>query len=67
MEKNTEKSLKKYAHIKDSKVINILIWDGVTTLPDQNNLVEIVNNEGIGWDYIEGKFIDNRPPPERLI
>jgi hypothetical protein len=53
-----------YAHIKDGKVINTIIWDGELELPYANELVLLPENVGIGWDYIDGQFIDNRPKTE---
>jgi hypothetical protein len=50
-----------YAHIKDNKVINVIVWDGKSELSYADELVEIVDNAGIDWDYIDGQFIDNRP------
>lgn len=50
-----------YAHIKDNKVINVIIWDGKSELSYADELVLLTNNAGIGWDYINGEFIDNRP------
>jgi hypothetical protein len=50
-----------YAHIKDNKVINVIVWDGESELSYSNELVLLTNNAGIDWDYIDGEFIDNRP------
>jgi uncharacterized membrane protein len=50
-----------YAHIKDNKVINVIVWDGESELSYANELVLLTNNAGIDWDYIDGEFIDNRP------
>jgi hypothetical protein len=52
---------KSYAHIKDNKVVNVIVWDGESELSYADELVEIVDNAGIDWDYIDGQFIDNRP------
>jgi|688.fasta_scaffold895893_1 hypothetical protein len=50
-----------YAHIKDNKVVNVIVWDGESELSYSNELVLLTNNAGIDWDYIDGEFIDNRP------
>jgi hypothetical protein len=55
---------KSYAHIKDNKVINVIIWDGESELSYADELVLITDNAGIDWDYIDGEFIDNRPKEE---
>lgn len=68
-------NLKTYAHIVDGKVVNVSVWDGVSVYQPVEELVEIptadyVDEEtgetrqlvtaGIGWDYIDGEFVDNR-------
>jgi hypothetical protein len=55
--------MKKMAHIVDGKVINVSLWDGVTHWEPSENVVEIPEGvvAGIGWDYIDGEFVDNRP------
>jgi hypothetical protein len=58
---------KSYAHIKDNKVINVVVWDDKSELPYADELVLITENAGIDWDYIDGKFIDNRPTEEEVI
>jgi len=50
-----------YAHIKDNKVINVIVWDGESELSYANELVLLTDNAGIDWDYVDGQFIDNRP------
>jgi hypothetical protein len=55
--------IKKMAHIIDGKVINVSVWDGVTAWTSGDEIVEITDTgaAGIGWDYIDGEFVDNRP------
>jgi hypothetical protein len=55
---------KTYAHIVDGKVVNVSIWDGEAPFTPDEQLVEIPEGTtaGIDWDYIDGKFVDNRPP-----
>jgi hypothetical protein len=59
---NEIENLKSYAHIFDGKVVNVSLW---LEKPDDENLVEIPegSHAGIDWDYIDGKFVDNRPNP----
>ena len=68
--------LKVYAHVIDGKVVNTSVWDGVQeyTPPDGATMVPFptyTDDEGvkrhiggIGWDYVDGEFVDNRPKPE---
>ena len=68
MEKIVEPdNLKHIAHVVDGKVVNVSLWDGVSEWKPAEKVVEIPegSNAGIGWDYKNGKFVDNRPvePP----
>ena len=56
-------NLKTYAHIVDSVVVNVSLWDGVTAWTPAEETVEIPEgvSAGIGWDYVDGQFVDNRP------
>ena len=60
-----QENLKNYAHIIEGKVVNVSIWDGKSLFTTDEELIEIPEGEiaGIGWDYSDGKFIDNRPNP----
>jgi hypothetical protein len=61
-----------YAHVRDGKVVNVSLWDGVTAF-DPGDGVTMVSlpyveqdgrrryTAGIGWDYVDGEFVDNRP------
>jgi len=58
---------KTYAVVVDGKVVNVAVWDGETAwTPERGEAVEIPEgvSAGIGWDYIDGEFVDNRPQPE---
>jgi hypothetical protein len=59
-------NLKTYAHVVDGKVINVSLWDGETPWTPAEEVVEIPEGitAGIDWDYVDGEFIDNRPPAE---
>jgi hypothetical protein len=40
------------------------VWDGETPwTPEEGEVVEIPVGSfaGIGWDYVNGEFVDNRP------
>jgi hypothetical protein len=61
-----------YAHVVDGAVVNVSMWDGVTLfdpgegvalvpLPYVEQDGERFYTAGIGWDYADGQFIDNRP------
>ena len=57
---------KSYALIKDNKVVNVILWDGESELSYVDELVPLTENAGIDWDYIDGKFLDNRPKSEMI-
>jgi len=50
-----------YAVIENGKVVNLCIADASDIKPDNWVLCE---SGGIGWDYANGQFVDNRPVPE---
>ena len=58
--------MKTYAHIVDGKVTNVSLWDGESAWTPAEEVVEIPEGitAGIGWDYVDGEFIDNRPKEE---
>ena len=62
------KNLKLMAQILDGKVVNVSVWDGVSLWEPEGPVVEIPDgvNAGVGWDCIDGKFVDNRPQDEEL-
>jgi hypothetical protein len=51
----------KYAVIENGKVVNLCVADPSDTKP--NNWV-LCETGGIGWDYTNGQFVDNRPVSE---
>lgn len=68
--------MKKMAHIVDNKVVNVSLWDGVSAFAPAEQVVELPTKEivheltgetfvtalaGIGWDCVDGQFVDNRP------
>ena len=54
----------KYAIIQDGKVVNVVVWDGVSAWEGSDDAVELTGNASIGWDYSNGIFTDNRPKTE---
>jgi hypothetical protein len=69
-----EPDLTDYAVVDDAtaKVVNVIVWDGVQPFDpgDGLTLVPLPFEEedgvrrytgGIGWDYTDGQFVDNRP------
>lgn len=54
---------KTYAIIENNKVTNVVSWDGQSEWVHSAEAIEITGLGGIGWDYIDGKFVDNRPEP----
>lgn len=54
-----------YAIIENGKVVNTVVAE-----PDyaaQQGWVALPDNAGIGWDYVNGQFVDNRPIPEVVV
>lgn len=56
-----------YAIIKDTLVINVCSWDGVTPWqpPEETEVIEILDNSpvGVGYTYVNEQFI---PPSVQL-
>jgi hypothetical protein len=59
-----------YAVVRDSQIENVVLWDGENgwTPPEGTVVVKLsdesippADTPGIGWDYVDGEFIDNRP------
>ena len=46
--------------IENGKVVNAIEVDSLDFMP---GLVEAPEGTGIGWSYIDGQFVDNRPVP----
>lgn len=57
-----------WACVSDGKVVSVVRWDGVSDWPPSKDytMVDLTAypNVGIGWDYVDGEFVDNRPEPE---
>lgn len=51
-----------YAIIENGKVVNTVVAEA--DYAATQGWVELTGMAGIGWDYTNGQFIDNRPVPE---
>jgi hypothetical protein len=53
------------AHIiENGVVVNTIIVDSLDFMP---GLIEAPEGTGIGWSYVNGQFVDNRPQPEVIV
>jgi len=50
-----------FAVIENGKVVNVVVAE--TDFAAQQGWTTLPANVGIGWDYVNGQFIDNRPVP----
>ena len=65
-----------YAVVADGKVVNVVVWDGVSAYDPGEGLelvaLPYVEDEdgvrryqgGIGWTFRDGEFVDERPVEE---
>jgi hypothetical protein len=53
-----------YAVIENGKVVNLCVAEPSDIKPDNWVLCE---SGGIGWDYANGQFVDNRPVPVEVV
>ena len=53
-----------YAIIENGKVVNTVVAE--TEFAVTQGWVELTGSAGIGWDYTDGQFVDNRvfPAPQ---
>lgn len=51
-----------YAIIENGKVINTVASDADFAV--EQGWISLPENAGIGWDYVNGQFVDNRPTTE---
>lgn len=49
----------KYAIIENGKVVNTVVADD--DFAAEQGWILLSEDAGIGWDYVNGQFIDNRP------
>jgi hypothetical protein len=67
MSENEQKQVKTYAHIIDGKVVNVSVWADEPNIDDEELvLIPETSLAGIGWDYSNETFTDNRPDQELL-
>jgi hypothetical protein len=52
----------KYAIIENGTVVNAVLAE--TEYASEQNWVELPEEAGIGWTYVNGEFVDLRPAPE---
>jgi hypothetical protein len=50
-----------FAIVENKKVVNTVVADHAYAA--EQGWVELSGEASIGWDYVNGKFIDNRPTP----
>ena len=55
----------KYAVIENGKVINTVLAE--TDVAAERGWILCTEEAGIGWDYTNGQFVDNRPTPEVVV
>lgn len=62
-------NLKSYALVAQGKVVNVCLWNGESEWSPEGEVVLIPegSSAGIGWDYTNGKFVDNRPTPTNSL
>jgi len=48
-----------FAIIENGKVVNSVVAEA--NYAAEQGWVELPNNVGIDWDYVNGQFVDNRP------
>jgi hypothetical protein len=62
---NNSEVEKRWACVKDGKVDQVIIWDGVQKwAPAESYTMVALPDDSLvssGWDYKKGKFEDNRP------
>lgn len=54
-----------FAIIENGKVVNAIVAE--TDYANSQGWIALPDNAGIGWDYIDGQFVDNRPQPEIVV
>jgi hypothetical protein len=54
-----------WACIAGGKVEHVVRWDGVSDWPPATDylMIDLADypHVGVGWDYVDGEFVDNRP------
>ena len=55
----------RWAVIEGDSIVNVVVWDGQSdwSPPEGMTLASLADHPhaGIGWDYVDGEFVDNRP------
>lgn len=50
-----------YAVIENGKIVNVVVAEA--DYAASQNWIACPDEVGIGWEYISGQFVDNRPAP----
>jgi len=51
-----------YALVENGEVVNAIVADA--DFSAEHGLIQLPEGAGIGWSYVDGEFVDNRPVPE---
>jgi hypothetical protein len=51
-----------FAIIENGKVVNVVVAEA--DYAAEQGWVDLPDDVGVDWDYVNGQFIDNRPIPE---
>ena len=54
-----------FAIIENGKVVNAVVAEADYAV--EQGWIALTDNAGIGWDYTNGQFVDNRPVPEVVV
>jgi hypothetical protein len=56
----------RYAVIKDGRVVNVVVWDGVSDWQpgDDVTVIDCPDDVGPGWTHSDEGFAPPPPPPE---
>ena len=54
-----------FAIIENGKVVNAVVAEA--DYAAEQGWVALTDNAGIGWDYANGQFVDNRPVREVVV
>lgn len=50
-----------YAQIENGKVVNVVVSDPLHAAEQSLVVIPEGSGAGIGWSYVNGQFVDNRP------
>jgi hypothetical protein len=58
--------MQNFAVIEKGKIVNVVLAEADYATEQGWVLIPEESFAGIGWDYVDGQFVDNRPKPEPL-